>query len=92
MFAKVNAEPLIFSTDKDGTYDISSPVPSIRAFHLPRTFLAHEQEEQKKSVVQMRMSEGVKNRQTYEAYCPRYGKANYRQVSIWSTKNLNETN
>lgn len=92
MFAKVNAEPLIFSTDKYGTYDISSPVPSIRTFHLPRNFLAHEQEEKKKSVVQMRMSEGVKNRQTCEAYCPRYGKANYRQVSKRSTKNLNATN
>lgn len=91
MFAKVNAEPLIFSTDKDGTYDISRPVPSIRAFHLARTFSAHKQEDKKKSVVKSRMSQGVKNRQTYQAYCPRYGKANYKQVSVRSSKNLHET-
>lgn len=67
MFAKMNHEPLIFSTDKDGTYN----VPSTRAFHLSITFPAHKQEYKKKSVVKSRMPPGVKNRQTDQAYIPR---------------------
>lgn len=38
VFAKVNAEPLILRTDEDRTYDISSPVPKIRAFYPLRFF------------------------------------------------------
>lgn len=88
MFAKVNAEPLIFSTDEDRTYDISSPVSKIRAFCPLLFLLAHEQKDKKKCVVKTRMPQGIKNRQTYEAYCSGYGKANYIKVNIRSRKKL----
>lgn len=88
VFAKVYAEPLIFSTDEDRTYDISSPIPKIRAFYPLSSFLAHKQKDKKKPVVKTRMPQVIKDRQTYEAYCPRYGKANCIQVSVRSKKKL----
>lgn len=61
VFSKVNAEPLIFSTDEDRTYDISSPVPKIRVFYVLRYCIAHEQKDKKTPVVKTRMPQGIKN-------------------------------
>lgn len=49
MFAEVNAEPLIFSTDEDRTYDISSPVPKIRAFYPLRFFFSTRTEREEET-------------------------------------------